>query len=697
MLVEADALLGHCVLLARNLYSRFPKQYSAKLALSLDSHAVCLRALERTAEACTLKEEAVHLVTRLCEQEPSRYLPTLVELLRILAAYLCKAERFDDSRSAAETAVAHLKHLHAQDPSRYKPDYAAALCEYSTYPSPERSLSSHDNGNHALVAAAAESVALWQELCRVDPQKYEPALATSLYALGTSMIRSGEQLAEYTSVIAQAVALYRKLHNDNAELYSHPLAVASQCLHRCQLQGGKIEPVAHMEEAAERASLIAPNSLTPHNAPAPTNVPETMGPDEPAGSPGSWAAYWETFARMSPARRLPRGRVSEAVFRLLERWTTLPAQEFIPEQLEKAVLVPVGPFQNTTAPNSMIQVDGLSQQDREHNLPQPSRSFRYNSENYSYSNHDNDGPRTDAALSDEASPRPQGQSTMRGAGFTAKTERLRVSTTLSQLAVLGDLDDQPETSTAQKKQEMARLRATLAGERARHTAAPSEAAPSGRQDTQVTPKILFQNDFLGSSYSTSENYSHGAPQPLQERSSLPAFPVKLDKMYPPPGLPPSSPVLEARNILPRRDSESLHMSRIPSRREQGMDARAEDVERVSIERHPSVFVPFPDGYWQKMVSYADANPQAQSRMRRSAGTAVRVLEPVVGSLRAEPSAILMNPPQTPYALPSPRGRRLVSNIPTILVERPVSTTALLSLFLPMSNRELSGSPRKMPS
>lgn len=343
MLVEADALLGHGVVLARGLHLRAPTRYSAKLALSLDSHAVCLQAREQFADACPLKEEAVHIVVGLCERDPAQYSSTLSELLRSLTTYLRKAERIDDSCKAARTAVTHLRSLHDKNPARYRPEYAAALCEYSMYPSHE---APQGDGEQGSITAALKSVTLWRELCRLDPQKYEPELATSLYVLGSSMIRSGVKPAEQISVMTEAVALYRRLYERQAELYAHPLAVASQCLHRCLVHGGGTELVADLEGEGENAYLAAAGLLTAQDAPS--HVPELLDPDEPSGSPGSLAAYWHTFAQMSPGTPVTRGRISEAVFSVLERWNSIPAQQYISQQSHRATLQPVEPFQELT-------------------------------------------------------------------------------------------------------------------------------------------------------------------------------------------------------------------------------------------------------------------------------------------------------------------------------------------------------------
>lgn len=374
ILEEADALLGLCVALAQNLDDRVPAGYSGKLALSLDSHAMCLQAQGRFGDACIAKEDVVRIVSRLCERDSARYLATFACLLRGLAAYLQDAERTDDSREAAQAAVAHLKSLHAQDPLRYKPDYATALCEYSACPTRESLEGSEDQDS---LGAASQSADLWKELYNLNPKKYESELAASLYALCSCMKRARKPTKQ-VDVITQAVALYKNLYQGNAGSYSYPLAMSLQSLGECHAQEGHIDLAINAEEEAiqilqyacdsgEKELESALDAIThihqthlaiagrSGGAHSPTKKPNAVAPkphdpngaDEQLKSAISWGRFQDILEPRGPARRLPRRLINEAVFRFLEIWNVRSGQQLFSETSKKGLLQPVTPLRDS--------------------------------------------------------------------------------------------------------------------------------------------------------------------------------------------------------------------------------------------------------------------------------------------------------------------------------------------------------------
>lgn len=379
-LVEADALWGHSVIIAHNLVLSDPERYSAKLALSLNCHALCLLAQDRVDEACAAKQEAVHIVTDLCGRYPARYLPTLTELLRSLSGYLRKAKRTEEARGAAQNAVIYLKRLYAQDPSQYKAHYATALREYSTYTAPEHT---NGNGNQESVVVAKESVALWRELCRHDPYKYEPELAESLYTLGVCMLHSGAEQAEQMGVISQAVALYRKFYLADADNYSYLLAISLQLLGICHVQGGEVQlAVTNGEEAInllrykceggaqqylpaldaviqtyEAHLALAGRQGIPHGPVTDMASPPPRVADPADKTKQLTLPYLRKFARKMSSRKSPHGQISEVLYKLFELWNTLPLEQFPSENLEQGVLQPVNPFDTFSAHIANSQTD----------------------------------------------------------------------------------------------------------------------------------------------------------------------------------------------------------------------------------------------------------------------------------------------------------------------------------------------------
>lgn len=187
----------------------------------------------------------------------------------------------------------------------------------------------------------------------------------------------------------------------------------------------------------------------------------------------------------------------------------------------------------------------LQQQQQERDLPAPPLSVR-NGASAEDSDYDDDDPTTDDAVPYDASGQrqhPGRRKNGRGSVYSAKTARTGMSTPLSQFTILEDAEAQAGLkgkTSAQRKQAMARHRdTTLARERQRENTAGGNEAPTSRAPYMpVIPETASQ--------------TNGEAEKLVPRtphSSLPALPVKLDKVYPPP-MGPASPRTMGANDLP---------------------------------------------------------------------------------------------------------------------------------------------------
>lgn len=205
-----------------------------------------------------------------------------------------------------------------------------------------------------------------------------------------------------------------------------------------------------------------------------------------------------------------------------------------------------GRFQAEQVAALTQQLQQQQQQQHERDLPAPPLSVRNGASGEDDSDYDDDDPTTDDAVPYDASGQrqhPGRRKNGRGSVYSAKTGRTGMSTPLSQFTILEDTE--PQTghkgkTPAQRKQAMARHRdTTLARERQRENTAPRNEGPNSRAPyLPAIPETASQ--------------TNGEAEKLVPRtphSSLPALPVKLDKVYPPP-MGPASPRTMGADHLP---------------------------------------------------------------------------------------------------------------------------------------------------
>jgi hypothetical protein len=260
---DAELVWAQCVTLARNLHRHDPARYCSKLALSLDSHGICLHACGRLVEACDAKAEAILLAGQLYEKDPARYRPVVAGMLHNHAVYLRKAQRFQDSCVAAENAANHLRHLHQQDPDRYQSDFADALSTYGA-------CLYEDQRIDTACVFLEESVTLRRPLYARYPDRYRSEHAASLHLYSVCLLqapRTEARLDAASNAAVEAVSLRRQLRLLDAEQSSHHLALSLQHHGICLYEAGHIEQACDVEvEAIELLQQLCDHGVGQHSS-----------------------------------------------------------------------------------------------------------------------------------------------------------------------------------------------------------------------------------------------------------------------------------------------------------------------------------------------------------------------------------------------------------------------------------------------
>ncbi|MDG4786580.1 tetratricopeptide repeat protein [Micromonospora sp. WMMD1102] len=212
---EALAADSEAVEIARRHHDDGPK-----LAIALNNKACVLVELGRPEEAVVAAREAVALLTTLVVADPDEHEPTLALALHTLS--LSAPDR-EEALSASMQCLDIYRRRYQLDPHGLAGRLAEALTDHGRIRA--------RRGEHAeALAAAAESVAMYERLAAQNPARYRGGHACALLNLAEVHAAAGGAQLEASMAAERAVALYEALAADLPEAYEHRLAHARSVL-----------------------------------------------------------------------------------------------------------------------------------------------------------------------------------------------------------------------------------------------------------------------------------------------------------------------------------------------------------------------------------------------------------------------------------------------------------------------------------
>ncbi|MEU4256150.1 tetratricopeptide repeat protein [Streptomyces fradiae] len=235
---EAMVLAQQSVELREELHERVPEdRLLPQRASAFHNLGLCLLELGRPEEALPHCQRAAELYREMYKREPGRHTSNYVRALANLGTTLSGLERFQEALDAFQQMLDLSRGLFEEDPAKHTTLHAHVLYNVgATYGELKR--------YEEALELMRRALELREELHgQNDPdERYLHGCAEAQYNYGLSLIMQGKRQKAFEQT-QQAVQLYRRLHERDADEYADPYADALINLASC-----------HMDlEAAEEA------------------------------------------------------------------------------------------------------------------------------------------------------------------------------------------------------------------------------------------------------------------------------------------------------------------------------------------------------------------------------------------------------------------------------------------------------------
>ncbi|MGW2305164.1 tetratricopeptide repeat protein [Streptomyces sp. NPDC001809] len=303
---EALDASAEAVRIRRDLAAADPATHLPDLAAGLNNLAVQLGEMGRREEALTAITEAAELHRRLAEANPQAFLPDLAGTLNNLAVQLGDMGRREEALTAITKAAELHRRLAEAHPETFLPDLAGTLNNVSIRLS--------EVGRHQeALDAIAEAAAIRRDLARSNPDAQLPDLAMSLNNLGNRLGEAGRG-EEALTVLAEAIGYYRALWRSNPDAFLPRLADSLNNLSvRSSDVGRHEEALAAIGEAVDIRRDLArahPAAHLPDLADSLNNLAVCLShvgrPAEALSAIAEAVGHYQTLCHTNPNAFLPR-------------------------------------------------------------------------------------------------------------------------------------------------------------------------------------------------------------------------------------------------------------------------------------------------------------------------------------------------------------------------------------------------------